>query len=120
MQYRAYILIFLLSSFFVSCEKDEWIDDTASASSRCTVFVRLGTDNNFRTEAGEKTALRGNVADAIGIYPSEKYNGFQAALDECVTYKACTNGYYSAGTARCRLSARSAACLFISRSRRIP
>jgi hypothetical protein len=54
MQYRAYILIFLLSSFFVSCEKDELPDSTVPASNRRTVLVGLGTDNNFHAEATEK------------------------------------------------------------------
>jgi hypothetical protein len=48
------IMLIMVQVFFFACERDE-PDFSPPASDRCTVLVYLGTDNNFRAEAAEKT-----------------------------------------------------------------
>ncbi|MDR1336096.1 MAG: hypothetical protein LBK22_04615 [Tannerella sp.] len=39
-----------------------------------------------------------DLGDYVQKRSPERYGEFQSALDNCIVYKACTDGYYSAGT----------------------
>jgi hypothetical protein len=54
MKDRINIVLLMFLVLLAGCEPDKLPDDTVPASSRRTVLLYLGTDNNFRPEAAEK------------------------------------------------------------------
>jgi hypothetical protein len=49
------IMLLMVQAFFFACERDDSPVESPPASNRRTVLVYLGTDNNFRAEAAQKT-----------------------------------------------------------------
>ncbi|MDR1171942.1 MAG: hypothetical protein LBL24_05775 [Bacteroidales bacterium] len=49
------IVLIVIQVFFFACKRDDPPDYSPPASNRRTVLVYLGTDNNFRAEAAQKT-----------------------------------------------------------------